>query len=492
MKSKRKGTKKKKTRKKRFLYNPNNPKKSFDVYIDKNPNDTIPIKYTTVKDVEKTIKKLERLYKTKKYPHKRIWQVGMIMKVRLEAMNKYKKTRYPNAKNVFKRYQLSKRYFKFLGNRSKKKTFEDRKKMTFNIKMKKKKTRRGGGGKKKKKNKTKKFKRDVEVRKLEPPSNNFDWKKYFRSRDHDIIMTTVEYDDEDEATTFTPTGISPLRYDYEDQMKIGKSPLDKGPIGKMHTQYDEDGNLIFPSMRTPLFDNYKGKPPEFNLGRVDQKKLKSQQKFKSGKEKAQRSVFFPTTIGGKNKRKNKTKKNKSTKKMDKDFKPNLTPRQMFKMGSFGGTYWRPIKSKFHNTTLKNKHKKYSFLKDIPDKLMTKPFDEYDKKLNKYKKKVGTTLKFWESKGWMKESHPYGWVQWYCDYYSGKRSADDERQIKRWKQLAGPNGRFRKWLITMIMKKGGKDKWDDHSISPAIRQTLQHWGYKLTKKDFENELKNRKK
>ena len=117
MKSKRKGTKKKKTRKKRFLYNPNNPKKSFDVYIDKNPNDTIPIKYTTVKDVEKTIKKLERLYKTKKYPHKRIWQVGMIMKVRLEAMNKYKKTRYPNAKNVFKRYQLSKRYFKFLGNR---------------------------------------------------------------------------------------------------------------------------------------------------------------------------------------------------------------------------------------------------------------------------------------------------------------------------------------------------------------------------------------
>ena len=26
--------------KKRFLYNPDNPKKSFDVYIDKNPKDT--------------------------------------------------------------------------------------------------------------------------------------------------------------------------------------------------------------------------------------------------------------------------------------------------------------------------------------------------------------------------------------------------------------------------------------------------------------------
>ena len=125
------GRRKKRTRKKQFLYNPNNSKKSFDVYIDKNPNDTIPIKYTTVKDVEDTIKKLERLYKTKKYSHKRIWQVGMIMKVRLEAMNKYKKTRYKKAKNVYKRYQLSKRYFKFLSKRSKEKSFKDRKKMVF-------------------------------------------------------------------------------------------------------------------------------------------------------------------------------------------------------------------------------------------------------------------------------------------------------------------------------------------------------------------------
>ena len=63
-----------------------------------------PIKYTTVKDVRDTINKLERLFKTKKYPHKRIWQVGMIMKVRLEAMLKHKKTKYPNAKKVRERF----------------------------------------------------------------------------------------------------------------------------------------------------------------------------------------------------------------------------------------------------------------------------------------------------------------------------------------------------------------------------------------------------
>ena len=98
----------KKTRK-QFLYNPNNPKKSFDVYIDKNPNDTIHIKYKTTNDVKNTINKLERLYKSKKYPHKRIWQVGMIMKVRLEVL-KHKK---PDE------YKLSKRYFEFLGKRTK-------------------------------------------------------------------------------------------------------------------------------------------------------------------------------------------------------------------------------------------------------------------------------------------------------------------------------------------------------------------------------------
>jgi len=95
--------------KKRFLYNPNNPKKSFDVYIDKNPKDTINIKYKTIEDVKNTIDKLEKLYKDKKYTHKRIWQVAMIMKVRLNVL-KNKKS---------EQYTLSKKYFDFLGERTK-------------------------------------------------------------------------------------------------------------------------------------------------------------------------------------------------------------------------------------------------------------------------------------------------------------------------------------------------------------------------------------
>ena len=99
---------KKSQTKKQFFFNPKNPDKSFDVYIDKNPKDTIHIKYRTVQDVKTTIRKLEKLYKSKKYTHKRIWQVAMIMKVRLEVL----KNKKPEE------YEISKKYFEFLGKRT--------------------------------------------------------------------------------------------------------------------------------------------------------------------------------------------------------------------------------------------------------------------------------------------------------------------------------------------------------------------------------------
>ena len=95
--------------KKRFLYNPMDSKKSFDVYIDKNPDDTIHIKYTTIEDVKNTIRNLEYLYKHKKYTHKRIWQVAMIMKVRLKVLRMKKKEQYSAAY----------KYLQFLGKRTK-------------------------------------------------------------------------------------------------------------------------------------------------------------------------------------------------------------------------------------------------------------------------------------------------------------------------------------------------------------------------------------
>ena len=115
------------TKRSQFLYHPNNPDKSFDVYIDKNPKDTIPIKYSTIDDVKHTIRKLERLYKSGKYSHKRIWQVGMIMKVRLDAIKKH----HPQVRGINGRVALAQKYFKFLGERTKRKTLKERKEMEF-------------------------------------------------------------------------------------------------------------------------------------------------------------------------------------------------------------------------------------------------------------------------------------------------------------------------------------------------------------------------
>ena len=165
-----------------------------------------------------------------------------------------------------------------------------------------------------------------------------------------------------------------------------------------------------------------------------------------------------------------------------EFRPNLTPREMFKLGSFGGTYWRPIYSSVTKKNYKNVHKEFpkSWWKGIPEELLSS--SKCDKSRNKYKVNSGTSLKYWESKGWMNKQDPYGWVQWYARFYKGRRTDDDERQIKRWLAFAGPNGRFRKRLINMIKQKGKKH--DDFTVSPVIRQGLQHWAYQLTKKDFD--------
>ena len=49
-------------------------------------------------------------------------------------------------------------------------------------------------------------------------------------------------------------------------------------------------------------------------------------------------------------------------------------------------------------------------------------------LNYYGIEVGTTLRFWESKGWINEIDPYGWFQQYFRYWKGRRSKDDKDRL----------------------------------------------------------------
>ncbi|KAI7843744.1 hypothetical protein COHA_002642 [Chlorella ohadii] len=102
--------------------------------------------------------------------------------------------------------------------------------------------------------------------------------------------------------------------------------------------------------------------------------------------------------------------------------------------------------------------------------------------NKYGVKAGQDQAFWEDKGWIDKQDPRGWFQWYCRFFQGRRSADDARQISRWKGVVGDKGRWMRALCNKIV--AANKRWDDASVSPVIRQTLLHWAFELTEDEFD--------
>ena len=107
-KSRKKSRNKHHTKKKRKTYF-----KNYDLYSDANPKDTIRIKYDTVENTRKTIRKLESLRKSKRYTHARIVQVTNVMTQRLRVI-------YDKTGKAKTRYDMSKRYFEKLKKISKK------------------------------------------------------------------------------------------------------------------------------------------------------------------------------------------------------------------------------------------------------------------------------------------------------------------------------------------------------------------------------------
>ncbi len=75
------------------------------------------------------------------------------------------------------------------------------------------------------------------------------------------------------------------------------------------------------------------------------------------------------------------------------YKPDFTPKQMFSMGIYYGSYFRPIYSSIISKNLKNQHKEFKFLKNIAnDKIFS---GNMDKEKNFYKVKSGQSLEVWE-------------------------------------------------------------------------------------------------
>lgn len=139
------------------------------------------------------------------------------------------------------------------------------------------------------------------------------------------------------------------------------------------------------------------------------------------------------------------------KNFQKDFKPDLTPKQMLALGVFGGKYMTDCK------------------REYPKDWWTRAklcASRHDRELNYFKVNASQPLSVWRENGWIYKDDPRGWFEWYCRYYMGRRiEKEDERQIKRWKAMRRHIGQ-----IVKNCRAG------DLYCRRVQRQALLHWAY----------------
>ena len=134
-----------------------------------------------------------------------------------------------------------------------------------------------------------------------------------------------------------------------------------------------------------------------------------------------------------------------------DFKPELTPKEMLELGVFGGKYLNDCKDEFPSDW-------FTDAKLSPEKK--------DTTLNFFSVDASQPLSEWIRKGWINPQDPRGWFQWYCRYYMGRRTKDEDlRQIKRWSAFRRHIGAIKKYCEPY-----------DYDCRRKQRQALLHWAY----------------
>jgi len=139
------------------------------------------------------------------------------------------------------------------------------------------------------------------------------------------------------------------------------------------------------------------------------------------------------------------------KNFDPAFKPELSPKQMLRLGVFGGKYMTDCTKEFPRDW-------FARAKLSPERR--------DPALNFFRVDASQPLSVWRAKGWIADEDPRGWFQWYCRYYLGRRLAqEDARQIRRWKAM--------RRHIRQIEKHCERG---DLGCRPRQRQALLQWAY----------------
>lgn len=180
-----------------------------------------------------------------------------------------------------------------------------------------------------------------------------------------------------------------------------------------------------------------------------------------------------------------------------DFTPNKSPESILREGCFGGSYFRPLYSRYLRTTIEDDWRElpaeWTSGLDVKKYLTS---SEYDPEINKYGVSCGQSIEEWEAAGWIRHEHDVrGWFQWYCRFWMGRRCDDDDRQIGRWKKCVGDTGRWRRILLKKYVAAGirnvmdeGVDEGDGSDeddggrggtgVSPVVHQTCHHWAWEV--------------
>lgn len=134
-----------------------------------------------------------------------------------------------------------------------------------------------------------------------------------------------------------------------------------------------------------------------------------------------------------------------------DFKPQLTPKEMLVLGVFGGKYLTDCQKEFP--------------KDWFSQAKLSPLKK-DISLNYFEVDASQPLAQWQAKGWIHPQDPRGWFQWYCRYFLGRRTPEEDlRQIKRWRAFSRHKGAVIKFCEPY-----------DFYCRKKQRQALLHWAY----------------
>jgi len=135
---------------------------------------------------------------------------------------------------------------------------------------------------------------------------------------------------------------------------------------------------------------------------------------------------------------------------DSDFRPELSPPEMLRLGVFGGKYMTDCTAEFPAAWFDGA------------KLAS---GRRDTSLNYFQIDASHPLSVWREKGWIHPDDPRGWFQWYCRYHMGRRMDDDGRQIKRWNAM-----RRHVRQVEINCERG------DIFCRRRQRQALLHWAY----------------